>query len=109
MRLAVIRDGIVFGGDRYLFPSQTTLGHRQGAFGLGDVVVVRLGAVLQRVGKVVLAAAYRCLAAGDGVGCTLALCESVSAYRDCIIRQRLAVVGLRCAFRGQRHRPLGDR
>ena len=57
----------------------------------------------------VLAAAYRCLAAGDGVGCTLALCESVSAYRDCIIRQRLAVVGLRCASRGQRHGPLVDR
>ena len=107
VRLAVIRDGIVCGGDRYLFPSQTTVGHFQRALGRGDGVVASLGVIIQLVAECVLAAANQSLAAGDGVGCAFAICESISAYRDCILRQRLAVIGLRVAFRGQRHGPLG--
>ena len=110
VRLAVIRDGIVFGGDRYLFPSHTTVGHCQSAELGSDVVVLSLGTRIQRVGERVIAAANHCLAAGEGVGCAFAFCPTGFRLKSgSAVDQRRAVIRLAQIGRLQRHIALGDR
>ena len=80
------------------------VGHRQGAFGLGDDVVISLGALLQRVGKAVGAAAHQRLAAGEGIACAFAVYPAAFCCQSGIaVGQGLAVILLAQVCRSDRH------
>ena len=86
-----------------------TVSHCQLALGLCDGVVRSIRAFVQRVVECVRAAAYHCLAAGEGVGCTLAICPIGFLRKSGFaVDQCRTVVGLAQIGRLQRHRPLGD-
>ena len=110
MFLAVIRHGARvlrnrhnhFGRDRRDF---------QLAFDLGDRVVVRLRAFVQRVGERVIALANVRLASRHVIRRALTFNKALvftSACGHFFLRQRLAVVGLLIRSGGQRHRALID-
>ena len=82
--------------------------HRQRAVSGGDVVVVSLRAVIQRVGERVGGFTRVELAARHIVGRTLAVREAVATHRHVAVGQRRAVVGLAVRGGGQRHRALVD-
>ena len=77
--------------------------HRQRAVSGGDVVVVSLRAVIQRVGERVGGFTRVELAARHIVGRTLAVREAVATHRHVAVGQRRAVVGLAGRGGGQRH------
>ena len=80
------------------------------AFGLFDCVVVRLRALVQRVGERVIALANNRLASRHVIRRAFALNKAVSAAnRHRAVRQRRAVVDLLIRSRGQRHAALVDR
>ena len=79
------------------------------AFGLGDRVVVRLRAFVQRVGERVIALANIRLASRHVIRRAFAVGKAVSAAnRHRAVRQRRAVVDLLARARGQRHAALAD-
>ena len=86
------------------------VGHRQGAFVLGDVVVIRLGVVVQGVAERVGAAAHRLLAAGEGIACAFAVCPVALRRKGGVsVGQSFAVIFLAQVCRGQRYAPLCHR
>ena len=79
------------------------------AFGLFDCVVVRLRALVQRIGERVIALANVRLASRHVIRRAFAVSKAVSAAnRHLVVRQRLAVVDLLARARGQRHLALLD-
>ena len=87
------------------------LGHRQGAFGFADIVVLGQCAAVQCVGKCVAATADQCLRAGDVVGGTLACDEAVAGHRHVgllVTGQGRAVIHLAVGCTGQFHRARGN-
>ena len=78
------------------------------AFGLGDIVVVRVRAFVQRIGERVVARANVRLASRHVVRCAFVFNKAVAAYRHRVVRQRFAVVDLLISSRGQRHAALID-
>ena len=81
----------------------------QRSFGLGDRIVVRLRALVQRVGERVRARANNRLASRHVIHRAFAVSKAVAAYRHFAVRQRIAVVDLLARARGQRHAALVDR
>ena len=78
----------------------------QCAFRLGDVIVVRLRAFVQRIGERVRALACVGLAAGHVVCRTLACHKSVARHRHGVVRQRRLVIDLAVGCARQRYAPL---
>ena len=74
-----------------------------------DIVVVRLRALFQRVGELVITRANVRLRARHVVLRAFAVSKAVAAYRHFAVRQRIAVVDLLARARGQRHAALVDR
>ena len=107
MRIAVI---LLTSADRHnLDPVLgVTVGYRQAAVDSLNRVVVNAGAFVQRVGKLVLAAANQRLAAGHIVARTFAFREIVACHRHGIVRQGVAIILLAVRRAGQRYVPLGD-
>ena len=83
-------------------------GHLEGTLRLGDSVVIRIGALVQCIGKRVGGCARVGLGAGDAVRCALALDEAVAGDGDLIIGQSRAIVGLGSIGRRQGDGTLGD-
>ena len=79
------------------------------AFGLFDCVVVRLRALVQRVGERVIALANNRLASRHVICRAFAVSKAVAANRHRVVRQCIAVVGLAVRSGGQRHLALADR
>ena len=68
--------------------------HGQGAFNRCNVIVVGLGAIVQRIGKGVVAAALRGLATRHGIGRAFAVSEPVAANGNGVVLQGVTVIGL---------------
>ena len=102
MLLAVIRHGLRPALDRH---NHFVRDRRdfQLAFGLFDCVVVRLRALVQRVGERVIALANVRPASRHVIRRAFAVSKAVAAYRHFAVRQRRAVVDLLIRSRGQRH------
>ncbi len=105
MLLAVIGvgSGVAVQGHHHF---RCRLGHGQGAGFLGDVVVIRLGIVVQGVGEGVVTAANSRLTAGDVVGSAFAVHKALSGYG--VVGQSGTIVGLAISGAGQGHVTLGD-
>ena len=89
VRLSVVHPGV---GSRHDCYSLTALRHCQRAVGSTDVVVRGSRALVQGVGKGIVAGTDLSLAAGHVVGRTLALNEAVAGHSNSVVRQRRAVV-----------------
>ena len=105
---AVVFLRVALGGHRDLVFG-VAVGHRQGAFGLGDAVVAGLGVAVERVAERVGAAAHRLLAAGEGIACAFAVCPAAFRRKGGVsVGQSLAVILLAQVRRGQRDGALPD-
>ena len=95
--------------DLVLFIFSTIL-HSQSAFGLGDLVVVSLCALIQRVAEFVCTAANQSLAAGEFVGCAFAFYPTSFCFKSSFaVRQSGAIVLLVQIGRLQGDSALSDR
>ena len=107
MRLPVVVNTAIILGNRHYH----LIGYRlylQRASFRDDVIVGCFCSFIQRVGEIILAASYLCLAARDVIRCAFACRESVTAHGHFIVRQCLAIVHLLVSCARQRDCTLAD-
>ena len=105
---AVVSIGIAAARDRDFILRITVLDIQIAKFGT-DFIIVRIGAIAQRIAEGILRAANQRLATSHGIGRAFTFDEAITTHGHIIVGQRAAVIFLFIRTGSQDDRPLANR